>query len=193
MQITKRTTSELLARRPRLRPFIARVSLKYGGHRHKELERFLKFAFVGMVGTVVDLGVTNFLTRIIFHVNKDNGSTLFLAASTIGFIMAVSNNFVWNRYWTYPDSRSYPVLRQLAQFFAVNALGLLIRVFVIALLSLPFAALIGSLPQAFLSGLAITKDLQALLGGDMALLVAIGVVMLWNFFVNRYWTYNDVK
>jgi len=22
--------------------------------------------------------------------------------------------------------------------------------------------------------------------------VAVGVVMLWNFFVNRYWTYNDV-
>jgi putative flippase GtrA len=22
---------------------------------------------------------------------------------------------------------------------------------------------------------------------------AIGVVMLWNFFINRYWTYNDIE
>jgi putative flippase GtrA len=64
---------------------------------------------------------------------------------------------------------------------------------IIALLSTPFAMLIGALPQTLLNSLSISKDLQALLGGDMALLTAIGVVLLWNFFVNRYWTYNDVK
>ncbi len=29
--------------------------------------------------------------------------------------------------------------------------------------------------------------------GQMALIGAIGIVMIWNFFVNRYWTYNDVE
>jgi hypothetical protein len=27
---------------------------------------------------------------------------------------------------------------------------------------------------------------------NSVLAVAVGIVMLWNFFVNRYWTYNDV-
>jgi putative flippase GtrA len=27
----------------------------------------------------------------------------------------------------------------------------------------------------------------------MTLAVAVVIVMLWNFFVNRYWTYNDVQ
>jgi putative flippase GtrA len=31
------------------------------------------------------------------------------------------------------------------------------------------------------------------LAKNLTLAVAVGVVMLWNFFVNRYWTYNDVK
>jgi putative flippase GtrA len=30
------------------------------------------------------------------------------------------------------------------------------------------------------------------LAKNCTLAVAVGVVMLWNFFVNRYWTYNDV-
>ena len=31
------------------------------------------------------------------------------------------------------------------------------------------------------------------LGKNLTLAVAVGVVMLWNFFVNRYWTYNDIN
>ena len=27
---------------------------------------------------------------------------------------------------------------------------------------------------------------------NLTLASAVGIVMLWNFFVNRYWTYNDI-
>jgi putative flippase GtrA len=187
------TLSIILARRPRLRLLIQRISVRYGGHRHKEVERFLKFVFVGVVGTVIDLGITNILMKFVFHVGKDNAGPAILWASTIGFTIAVVNNFIWNRYWTYPDSRSHPIALQLTQFFAVNIVGLLIRAAIVGLLSVPFAVLIGQLPESFLKGFSISRDAEALLGGDMALLASIGVVMLWNFFVNRYWTYNDVK
>jgi putative flippase GtrA len=30
------------------------------------------------------------------------------------------------------------------------------------------------------------------LAKNFTLALAVGIVMLWNFFVNRYWTYNDV-
>ena len=43
-------------------------------------------------------------------------------------------------------------------------------------------------------GGAMLFDFQ--LGGgatkNLTLALAVGIVMLWNFFVNRYWTYNDV-
>jgi putative flippase GtrA len=31
------------------------------------------------------------------------------------------------------------------------------------------------------------------LAKNLTLALAVGIVMLWNFFVNRYWTYNDVN
>jgi putative flippase GtrA len=31
------------------------------------------------------------------------------------------------------------------------------------------------------------------IGTLTAQLMAIGFVMIWNFFANRYWTYNDVE
>jgi putative flippase GtrA len=34
--------------------------------------------------------------------------------------------------------------------------------------------------------------LPEFLAKNLTLAVAVGIVMLWNFFVNRYWTYNDV-
>jgi putative flippase GtrA len=185
--------SNVLSRRPRLRNFIHRIAVRYGGHRHIEVERFIKFAFVGLIGTVVDLGLSNILMKFVFHVSKENAGTPVLIASTIGFTVAVINNFIWNRFWTYPDSRSHPIALQLGQFFLVNIGGLLIRIVILSLLTVPFAALIGTLPQSMLNSLSLSKDTQALLGGDMALLSSITVVMMWNFFINRYWTYNDVK
>ena len=50
-----------------------------------------------------------------------------LVANSIAFILAVCSNFIWNRVWTYPDSRSYSVRRQLTQFAIVSVIGLLIR------------------------------------------------------------------
>jgi len=196
MNNAKRITNTLIAvneKRPRLRRFIEKMSVRYGGHRHKEIERFIKFAFVGVVGTIVDLGMTNLLMKYVFHVTKDDPGAPVLIASTIGFTLAVINNFIWNRYWTYPDSRSHPIMTQLGQFFLVNLGGLLIRIVIVVILSPQLSFLIGSLPHTLLQSLSITKDVQAILGGESAILASIVVVMLWNFFVNRYWTYNDVK
>jgi putative flippase GtrA len=41
---------------------------------------------------------------------------------------------------------------------------------------------LGHLSDALAEGLA----------RNATLALAVGVVMIWNFFINRYWTYNDV-
>jgi putative flippase GtrA len=78
----------------------------------KEQGRFLRFAVVGVIGAVIDFGAFNILT-IAFHLTA-------LVAQTISFTLAVLSNFIWNRYWTYPDSRNKPVgpipLRQPDRF-----------------------------------------------------------------------------
>jgi putative flippase GtrA len=146
----------------------------------RERTRFLRFATVGIIGAVVDFGTFNLLTTFI-------GLTA-VVASVFSFIAAIISNFTWNRYWTYPDSRSKPLSRQLIQFSMVSALGLLIRTPIIAILEPFFTRLFNGF--AFLPIGFITAELLA---DNLALAIAVIVVMFWNFFINRYWTYDDIN
>ncbi|MBE0410897.1 MAG: GtrA family protein [Anaerolineales bacterium] len=145
-----------------------------------ERRRFLRFATVGVIGAVVDFGTFNILINFI-------GLGVVLA-SVFSFIAAILSNFTWNRYWTYPDSRSKPIPTQLIEFGIVSVVGLLIRTPIIAALESPFRLLyekIHFLPVTFITA--------ELLGNNTALAAGVLTVMFWNFFINRYWTYGDVS
>ncbi|MBP8165276.1 MAG: GtrA family protein, partial [Anaerolineales bacterium] len=86
----------------------------------KERNRFFKFALVGTLGAAIDFGVMNLLSHFT--------SMDLVYAGTISFTCAVLSNFIWNRFWTYPESRSRPILNQLGMFFLVNLAGIAIRI-----------------------------------------------------------------
>ncbi|MBV6394666.1 MAG: hypothetical protein HFACDABA_00232 [Anaerolineales bacterium] len=141
-----------------------------------ERTRFFKFAAVGAIGTVVDFAVYNLL-NIAFHIAP-------VVSQAFSFSAAVINNFLWNRHWTYPESRSKAAHHQMAQFGIVNAVGLLIRTPIIGYMERPLGVLAG--------GAGFQPKAADVIGHNLALAIAIGIVMLWNYFINRYWTYNDV-
>ena len=145
----------------------------------KERTRFLRFAVVGIIGAVVDFGLANILVKVV--------SAPLVIAGTISFIAAILSNFTWNRYWTYPDSRSKPLVQQLVQFFFVSVAGLAIRVPILAFLEPFLFKMIQKIP--------IKPPLFSLdfLSKNITLAIAVIIVMFWNFFINRYWTYSDVK
>jgi putative flippase GtrA len=97
----------------------------------------------------------------------------------------VISNFTWNRYWTYPESRSRHLVHQLAMFFLVNAAGIAIRIPTLHFLEPP-------LLNFFEQMLRINYEAAEFIAKNMTLAVAVLIVMLWNYFVNRYWTYNDI-
>ena len=142
----------------------------------QERTRFLKFMAVGVFGAVVDFGIMNLFSKLF--------GLALVWAGTISFICAIISNFIWNRYWTYPDSRSRPMSRQLIMFFVVNVAGLAIRLPILHYLEPPMRSLFMRLTLPVFT--------PEFLGKNFTLAVAVGVVMLWNFFVNRYWTYNDI-
>jgi putative flippase GtrA len=145
----------------------------------KERARFLRFAVVGGIGGVVDFGIANLLVHVF--------SASLVVAGTISFICAVLSNFTWNRYWTYPDSRSKPLMRQLFEFSIVSIAGLVIRIPILHFLEPVFENIFTRLPFEFpIFGPEVLAD-------NITLAVAVLIVMFWNFFVNRYWTYNDVE
>ena len=133
---------------------------------------------VGVFGALVDFGIANLLAHFF--------SMPLVYAGSISFICAVISNFLWNRYWTYPDSRSRPLHRQLGMFFIVNVAGIAIRLPILKFGEPPLISLFQNLNLSA----SITPDFLA---RNLTLAIAVGIVMLWNFFVNRYWTYNDVS
>jgi putative flippase GtrA len=143
----------------------------------RERVRFLKFATVGALGSVIDIGIANLLIHLC--------NMRLVYAGSFSFICAVFSNFTLNRYWTYPDSRSRPFMHQLGMFFLVNSIGIAIRVPILHFVE-PLMA------QEFESLVHLSHATAESLAKNATLLLAIGVVMLWNFFINRYWTYNDV-
>ncbi len=176
-----------------LSQFIVRFSLRFGP-KAKEVERFLKFAVVGAIGAVVDFGVLNVLQATILHPDEPNVQLKVALATGTAFTAAVISNFIWNRYWTYPDSRTRSIRRQLVQFFIVNALGLLFRLWFVKTLFGP----LGEIGADALQGVGLAPESMSdasvsRLGTNIAQFFAVWIVMVWNFFVNRYWTYNDVE
>ena len=145
----------------------------------QERTRFLRFAMVGLIGAVIDFGVFNVLVQV--------SPIKAVFASMISFTAAVCSNFLWNRFWTYPDSRSKPVARQMAQFFMINLIGLGIRTPLFAWLERELILLLKPIVP---TGAIITPTF---VGHNIALAIAVLVVMMWNFFANRFWTYNDVS
>lgn len=145
----------------------------------KERTRFFRFLVVGTVGAIVDFGIENLLHRFF--------GVPYVWAGSISFICAILSNFLWNRHWTYPDSRSKPIVSQLMQFFIVNVTGLVIRIPILRFLEPVITRMFYNLPIKYLF---LPPDAM---GENLTLAIAVFIVLFWNFFVNRYWTYSDVK
>jgi putative flippase GtrA len=148
----------------------------------KERSRFLRFAMVGVIGALVDFGTFNLLNGLF--------GILAVFAQGFSFLAAVLSNFTWNRYWTYPDSRSKKISKQLIQFAVVSMIGLAIRTPIFIFTEVPLTRLFtwaGHNLRLF------PVSWAQFLGHNGALAVAVLAVMMWNFFINRNWTYNDIS
>ena len=116
-----------------------------------------KFCAVGASGYVVNLAVYAALLK---------GANLhYTLAATGSFVVAVTNNYLWNRYWTFGPG-SGPAHFEAARFFAVSVGALLINLLVLQLL------LMAELPEL---------QSQA---------IAVAVAMPFNFLGNKLWTFD---
>jgi len=119
--------------------------------------QLLKFGIVGGSGYLINLAVFAVLAGSL---------DLHHAAAAVGaFCVAVSNNFLWNRYWTFgPGDGSAGF--QAARFFAVSLAALGLNLIVL---------------EALLAGGEI--------GELTAQAVAVAVAMPFNFLGNKLWTF----
>jgi putative flippase GtrA len=116
-----------------------------------------KFSTVGASGYVINLAVYTALLRgADFH---------YVPAATCSFLAAVTNNYLWNRVWTFRHQRGH-VAYQGFRFLVVAAL-------------------------AYLANLAVLSALIGL-GVDKVLAQAIAIVLVtpFNFIGNKLWSFR---
>jgi putative flippase GtrA len=119
--------------------------------------QLVKFGLVGGSGYLINLGV--------FALLAGSLGVQHLAAAVAAFCVAVTNNFLWNRYWTFAAGDA-PAGFQAARFFTVSIASL-------------------GLNLAVLEALVASGSFGEL--GAQA--VAVAVAMPFNFLGNRLWTF----
>lgn len=102
----------------------AHTRVRQGVRRRHNWVQLGKFCAVGASGYVVNLVVFTLAVKVL--------GVHHLVGATLAFVVAVSNNFLWNRHWTFGVGRGHAGF-QAARFFTVSVAAF---VFAAALLEL---------------------------------------------------------
>lgn len=120
-------------------------------------EQLAKFCVVGVSGYVVNLGV--------YAALLEGGGLHYVAAAVGSFLVAVANNYTWNRLWTFRGQRGH-VAYQGLRFLVVSTMALSANLVVLHLL------------------------VQAGIGEILAQAIAIVLVTPLNFVGNKLWSFR---
>ncbi len=141
--------------------FLRRVHL--GTRKPANWVQLFQFAVVGGWGYVINL--------LVFAALAEGAGLHHVPAAIGAFVVAVTNNFVLNRLWTFrgQGAREHHAGFQAARFFTVSVVGLLVNLLVLTLL-----VDVGELPEV---------PAQA---------VAVAVATPVNFIGNKLWTFRRI-
>ncbi len=103
----------------------AHTRVRHGLRYQHNWVQLVKFCAVGGSGYVVNLAVFTVCVKLIgMH---------HLAAATAAFVVAVANNFWWNRHWTFGAGEGHAGF-QAARFFAVSVGAFLVAAAILELI-----------------------------------------------------------
>jgi dolichol-phosphate mannosyltransferase len=153
--------------------------LKYVDHvttlyEHKRfwLAKYLKFAIIGGIGAVINL--------LVLWTGVEVFAIYYLLAASIAFVIADTNNFIWNRLWTFKSKGK--IYFQYPQFLLVSLNGWMLDLI-----------LLYALVEKLLPSVGVGED-KASLYIVGAQVIAIFLVSLFNFVANSLWTFApDVR
>ncbi|MFH1047667.1 MAG: GtrA family protein [Patescibacteria group bacterium] len=130
-------------------------------YRHKTARQFAKFCVVGTINTLVDFSAYIFLTRVFDFWNE----RLVLAAA-VSYCCGMITSFGLNNFWTFRQNR-HGMLKRLPKFLPVTFAGLGWNALIIYIL--------------------LSLDVYDVI----AKIFATGCVILWNFSLQKKWTFKE--
>lgn len=146
------------------------------------VRQFIKFCIVGASSTLIDLGIYLLLIEG-FHLQRLVGDIdhTRMVAQCISFVFSVSNGFYWNSRWTFRGRETAGGSRRYGKFVLTNLIGLSLNIFVLTQVA-------RIVPAGLLRVLDPHLHDPA---GFIGKLVAIFVVVFWNFAASKYWTFKS--
>lgn len=120
--------------------------------------KIIKYALVGLSGVAVDFSAT-WIAKEKIKLNK-------YLANSIGFALAVTSNYLLNRYWTFNDFEA-PIGPQYLKFIIISVVGL-------------------GLNNLFLY--LLVKKLRT--GFYFSKLLVLVLIFLWNYTANYFYTFH---
>ena len=125
--------------------------------RRHNWEQLARFCIVGGTGFVVNMAVFTLLVKV--------AGVHHLLAATCSFLVAVTNNYTWNRLWTFRGQRGH-VAYQGLRFLVVSTIALGANLLILQLL------------------------VSLGVGKVLAQATAIVLVTPWNFVGNKLWSFG---
>jgi len=142
----------------------------------KSNRQLLKFLIVGAINTGVDWVVFFLLRTLFFRLQLNLPSlggqggaqqTLRQLAKAGSFVVSATSSYIMNRTWTF-RSEDKKIGREAAKFFLVATGGLVLNSLIFYLITAVFR-----LPDI------------------LGLVIATAIVLVWNFLMNKKWTFRD--
>ena len=122
--------------------------------------QFGKFAAVGTLNTLLDIGVLNLLIII----GGIQGAS-FMVFKTISFLVATTNSYGWNKFWIFQNDLP-AVRKEYGKFLFFTCIGMFINV---------------SIATFLVSGVGPVGGVGEEIWANIAALIAVFVSLVWNF------------
>lgn len=137
------------------------------------VKQFIKFGVIGFMGAIIDFGILNLLA-VLFHFN-----VYFSAA--ISFALAATNNFYWNKKWTFRGQAIGKKIHiQYMQYLLIAIVGFFLNLLILRM----FLPYFGNL---------FNLDINNALVLNLSKIIATLVVMMWNFIGSKKLVFSEKK
>jgi putative flippase GtrA len=123
--------------------------------------QFAKFAAVGTLNSFIDFGVLNLLI-FLTNIASGIGFSIFKA---ISFLVATTNSYFWNKYWTF-ESGGSPQVKEAAKFYTIAIIGGFLNI---------------SVASFIVNGIARPEFISINLWANIGALGGILGAFIWNF------------
>lgn len=121
-----------------------------------------KFLVTGALNLLIDLGILNLL----MYLTGITAGAGFVGFKTASFLVAVTNSYLWNKFWTFERRNTEGAAKEFSKFVLVSAFGIFLNVSIATIL----VNVVGPPPAV-----------SAVLWGNIAAVAAALAVFVWNF------------